>query len=335
MQLDEELAMIQKGKSFHAKVADYAAGSAASFLSVLRQSFAEDYPGERQSDPFIYAEAVRGLDVFNYLEAYAKGRQSGIDPAGAIRKAFNDPRAASLAGLSPDLSSCQEFMAWQMKDHGNSPDFAWESLQALKFLADHLEQKGALGWGRKRALLASGLGINAVYRGGGIENLAPRQSQTAEGMAMKRAIDWLNRQSRDATLVGQFMKSNRHNPDTPEFEEYKKSAGVPDYYAALCQILAQCMKNNLETGAYVRVFSDAAVKKQAKTPSEAAPVRIHAHQGLYEYVQGMVMANVKIRLDGPSDPVMQNIFEKATNHLLTEFAREFPLPAAASPKPVL
>jgi hypothetical protein len=347
MQAEQDLFRTRISNDFHTRLADHTAASAASFLPQLRRSFRDDHPQREQNDLYVYMEAVRGLDVFYYLEAYGAARKSGMDFAGAVEKAFLDPRMKSLNALKPDMSvyktSCPELLEdyerfrtlYEDADNPATINYAvaGENIYALRFLAEHLERHQALGWGYKKAAHSMIKDLSAARSEGRmIEGLSPKREVTAEGITLKRAIDWLARQSNIALLLQRQIKFNKPDPDTPEFENQKAVFDASVYYISFCRIAQACMKNNLEKGTYVRSFAQAAHKEWNKPENElkkknlTEPFRIHAHLGLYEYVKEMVLANVKIRLNGQGDSDTQAAFENATNYFLESFAKEFPIP---------
>jgi hypothetical protein len=171
-----------------------------------------------------------------------------------------------------------------------------------------------------------------------IKSPAPRREFTAEGIAMKRAIDWLSQQSNIALLLRRQIRMNKPDPDTPGFENQKAVFDASLYYSSFCRIAKACMKNNLEAGTYIRSFAQAAHKEWNKPENEpekknlTEPFKIHAHLGLYEYVKEMVLANVKIRLNGQGDSGTQAAFENAANYFLKSFAKEFPIPESEPKK---
>lgn len=92
MQTEQDLLKTRISNDFHARLSNYANGSAVSFLAHLRRDFRADHPQREQNDLYVYREAIQGVDVFYYLDAYGAARKSGMDfSPGRLRRHSSIP----------------------------------------------------------------------------------------------------------------------------------------------------------------------------------------------------------------------------------------------------
>ncbi|HEY8190648.1 MAG TPA: hypothetical protein VIF12_08175 [Micavibrio sp.] len=353
---DEEMVYRHQNEtSAYKTIADYANAQRPGLLSRMRDH------ASRQNDPAshealmhgfskvaetkgvysnksAYADTIEGQDILTCLENFCRICAEGQDYALAACQAINSMKICQEKGIVADLDFDDEIDYRESVREASSEttdpaaierNCLAEAISMIALAARQLECNNHLGAGHIAAIDILSNDLEQACDGvRGVKALPQSTRDCPETDLLQQFSAWLGLQQASKLILSNHLLSmavnDGRNIDIPDFK-----AG--DFYQRFCALLREDVAKAYESGLYVDKFSEAS----QSSPTSRNPEHVVPYAFLKEWIENeMDSWSPENFENGTASLEDRESFLLAANHLMKEFAEEFPLIGKSSGTPI-